>query len=133
MTDSFTPIMRALVVASLLLATATAMLVTVTHARAAGALAVGTCGAYGEAFDFGSFGEARKIALSKCHGEGCRVVTIVKNGCAAFALDYADACGGRGWGRADQLGRAQNAALRACYRDGGKECVIRTFFCDAKG
>ena len=23
--------------------------------------------------------------------------------------------------------------LRESYRDGGKECVIRTFFCDAKG
>ena len=41
--------------------------------------------------------------------------------------------GGFGWGRADKLGRAQNAALKACYKEGGKECVIRTFFCDAKG
>jgi len=37
MTDSFTPFMRALVVATLLLATATLMLVAVNTARAAGA------------------------------------------------------------------------------------------------
>ena len=102
MADSLTPMLRALVAASLLLAMATVMLVTVNHARAAGALAV-------------------------------RVVTTVRHGCAAFAVDYTNACGGFGWGRADKLGRAQNAALKACYKEGGKECVIRTFFCDAKG
>jgi hypothetical protein len=37
MTDRFTPVMRALVAASLLLATATLMLVAVNTARAAGA------------------------------------------------------------------------------------------------
>ena len=36
MTDNFTPVMRALVVAALLLATATLMLVAVNTARAAG-------------------------------------------------------------------------------------------------
>ena len=41
MTDRFTPVARALVAASLLLATATLMLVAVNTARAAGALAIG--------------------------------------------------------------------------------------------
>jgi len=132
MTESFTSAMRALVAASLVLAIATVMLVTATRARAAGALAIGTCGAYGEAFDFHSDDEARKSALSKCNGETCRVVATVKNGCAAFAIDFKNACGGHGWGKAGKLGRAQNVALRACYHDGGKDCVIRTFFCDAK-
>lgn len=133
MTDSFTPMLRALVAASLMLAIATVMVVTLTRAHAAGALAIGSCGAYGEAFDFRGLDEARKSAMAKCQAQGCRVVTTVKNGCAAFAFDYTNACGGHGWGKADKLGRAQNAALRACYQDGGKECVIRTFFCDAKG
>lgn len=45
MTDSFTPYMRALVAATLLLATATLMLVAVNTARAAGALGSGAvCG-----------------------------------------------------------------------------------------
>jgi hypothetical protein len=49
MTDRFTPVMRALVAATLLLATLTLMLVTMNAARAAGALAIGSCGAFGEA------------------------------------------------------------------------------------
>lgn len=133
MTDVYTPAIRALVVASLLLAIATLMMVTVNTARAAGALAIGTCGAYGEAFDYGSLDAARQSALSKCQGEACRVVTTAKRGCAAFAVDFANPCGAHGWGKGARLGRSQNDALEACYKDGGKECVIRTFFCDAKG
>jgi hypothetical protein len=133
MTDSFTPVMRALVAAALLLATATLMLVTLSTARAAGALAIGTCGAFGESFDFPSTAEARQSALAKCSGQGCRVVAIVQRGCAALAVDFTNGCGAHGWGKASLLGSAQNVALKACYRDGGKECVIRTFFCDAKG
>ena len=112
MTDSFTPVVRALVVASLLFATATLMLVTLNTARAAGALAIGSCGAFGEAYDFRTIDDARKSALAKCQTDTCRVVTTVKRGCAAFAVDFTNACGAHG-----------------C----GKECVIRTFFCDAKG
>jgi hypothetical protein len=133
MADIYTPVIRALVVASLFLATATLMLVTVNAARAAGALAVGSCGAFGEAFDFRSTEEASQSALSKCQGESCRVVTTAKRSCAAFAVDFVNPCGAHGWGKGPRLGGSQNAALEACYRDGGKECVIRTFFCDAKG
>jgi hypothetical protein len=133
MTDIYTPVIRALVVASLLLATATLMLVAVNTARAAGALAIGACGAFGEAFDFGTAEEARQSALSKCAGDTCRVVTTAGHGCAAFAVDFTNPCGAHGWGKGPRLGRSQNEALQACYRDGGKECVIRTFFCDAKG
>jgi len=133
MTDTFTPVMRALVVATLLVASATVMLVAVNRARAAGALAIGTCGAYGEAYDYHSIKQASASARSKCKGKGCKVVATVKHGCAAFAVDFANPCGGHGWGKASALGNAQNVALRSCYKDGGKECVIRTFFCDAKG
>ncbi len=133
MTDIYTPVVRALVVASLFLATATLLTVTVNAARAAGALAIGSCGAFGEAFDFGSIDQASQSALAKCQGESCRVVTTARRGCAAFAVDFANPCGAHGWGKGPRLGGSQNAALEACYRDGGKECVIRTFFCDAKG
>ena len=133
MTDSFTPVVRALVVASLLLATATLMVVAINTSRAAGALAIGSCGAFGEAYDFRTIDDARKSALTKCQTDTCRVVTTVKRGCAAFAVDFTNACGAHGWGKGARLGVTQNEALRSCYRDGGKECVIRTFFCDAKG
>ena len=78
-------------------------------------------------------GTSRQSALSKCQGDACRVVTTAKHGCAAFAVDFANPCGAHGWGQGPRLGRSQNEALQACYKDGGKECVIRTFFCDAKG
>jgi hypothetical protein len=133
MTDSYTPTLCALVAATLLLATATLMLVAVNTVRAAGALAIGACGAFGEAHDFRTVDEARKSALAKCQSDTCRVVTVAKRGCAAFAVDFANACAAHGWGKAPKLGRSQNEALRSCYKDGGKECVIRTFFCDAKG
>ena len=60
-------------------------------------------------------------------------MTVTKHGCAAFAVDFTNPCGAHGWGKAPRLGHSQNEALRSCYRDGGRECVIRTFFCDAKG
>jgi hypothetical protein len=133
MTDDLTPTLRALVAAALLLATVTLMLVAVSTARAAGALAIGSCGAFGEAFDFPSIDAARQSALSKCQADTCRVVTTIKRGCAAFAVDFGNPCGAHGWGKGPRLGRTQNEALKSCYHDGGKECVIRTFFCDAKG
>jgi hypothetical protein len=103
MTDSFTPTLRALVAATLLLASATLMLVAVNTARAAGALAIGACGAFGEAHDFGTFDDARKSALAKCQNDTCRVVAVAKRGCAAFAVDFATPVApmagarGRGW------------------------------------
>jgi hypothetical protein len=133
MTDFLTPVLRAVVAATLLLATLVLMLVTVNTTRAAGALAIGACGAFGESFDFHSTAAARKSALEKCSGQACRVVAVVRHGCAALAVDFSNGCGAHGWGKAAKLGPAQNAALKSCYRDGGKECVIRTFFCDAKG
>ena len=59
MTDCFTPVMRALVVASLLLATATLMLVVANTARASGALAAGSSAA---TYDVGAANKARRIA-----------------------------------------------------------------------
>jgi hypothetical protein len=133
MQNIYTPAIRVFVVAGLFIATATLMVVAVNTARAAGALAIGSCGAFGEAFDYASVEAATQSALSKCQGDRCRVVATSKRGCAAFAVDFSDPCGAHGWGKGARLGRSQNAALEACYKGGGKECVIRTFFCDAKG
>jgi hypothetical protein len=102
-------------------------------ANAAGALAIGTCGAYGQAFDFQTTAAAQKSAMEQCREPGCRIVATLYKACAALAVDAANPCGAHGSGKAPQLGAAQNDALRACYRDGGKDCVIRTFVCDGKG
>ena len=113
---------------------ALAMLVAgAIEANAAGALATGQCGAYGYAFDDGSVKSAKRRAISECRGAGCKVVATVRRACAAFAIDGGNVCGPHGWGTANTLGRAQNAASKHCYEFGGRNCVIRAWMCDAKG
>ena len=101
--------------------------------RAAGALAIGSCGAYGVAFDHTREDQARAEAMRKCGRPTCKVVASIKRNCAAFAIDMRNACGSYGFASAARLGPSQNMALRQCYRNGGKDCVIRAFVCDAKG
>jgi hypothetical protein len=98
---------------------------------AAGALAVGTCGAYGFAYDYKQESAAAQAALGKCAG-GCKVVAV-KRACGAIAIDGHKPCGPHGYAVAPRLGIAQNSALRQCYESGGKDCVIRAWACDAKG
>ena len=117
---------RVLVAVALLLACA-------GIAKAAGALAVGSCGAYGFAFDYARSDAAEAAALKRCDARGCRVVTAMKRTCAAMAVDLRNVCGAYGFSMASRLGVAQNQALRECYRHGGKDCVVRAFVCDAKG
>lgn len=102
-------------------------------AHAAGALAVGSCGSYGFAYDYLRADAAQTEAMRKCSGQGCRVVAWMKRNCAAFAVDMRNACGSYGFAAASRLGPAQNTALRQCYSNGGKDCVIRAFVCDGKG
>jgi hypothetical protein len=101
-------------------------------AQAAGALAVGHCGAYGFAYDFSRADRARVSALRKCKGRDCKIVVAMKRNCAALAIDGRNACGAFGYASARRLGQAQNKALRQCYRFGGKDCVIRAFVCDGR-
>jgi hypothetical protein len=111
-----------------------ACVVVMPHAmaQAAGALAIGACGAYGFAFDFAADPVARNAALRKCEGD-CKVVAALSRNCAAFAIDMRNACGSHGHATGSRLGLAQNQALRQCYLNGGKDCVVRAFVCDAKG
>lgn len=99
--------------------------------RAAGAFAVGACGAYGFSYDYPQADAAREAALGQCTGD-CKVVAV-KRACAAFAIDGTNVCGPHGYATAAKLGAAQNTALRQCYRYGGRDCVVRAWICDAKG
>ena len=99
--------------------------------QAAGALAVGQCGAYGFAYDYEQEAAASRAALGKCAG-GCKVLPV-KRACGAIAIDGKNVCGPHGYAVAIRLGEAQNTALRQCYDYGGKDCVIRAWACDAKG
>ncbi len=100
-------------------------------AGAAGALAVGKCGAYGQAYDYPAEEAARAAALKQCKGT-CEAVTM-KRACAALSVDMANPCGAHGYAVASRISNTLNAATKKCYDFGGKECVIRAWACDAKG
>jgi hypothetical protein len=103
----------------------------ITKAEAAGAFAIGKCGAYGEAYDFAAEAAARAAALKQCKGD-CTTV-MMKRACAALAIDLANPCGAHGYAVEPRISASLNAATRKCYEFGGKECVIRAWACDAKG
>ena len=112
-------------------AAASVLIGSVAVGHAAGAFAIGACGAYGFAYDYPREAAASRAALGKCTG-GCKVVALSRT-CGALAVDGRNACGPHGYAVAARLGEAQNKALRQCYQFGGKDCVIRAFACDAKG
>jgi hypothetical protein len=103
----------------------------VAESWAAGAIAVGKCGAYGQAFDYAGEGAARAAALKQCKGD-CTAVTM-KRACAALAVDMTNPCGAHGYAVKPKISSSLNAATKKCYEFGGKECVIRAWACDAKG
>ena len=111
---------------------AAAMMSIATSAQAAGALAIGSCAAYGYAYDYPSPQAAQDAALENCAGT-CKQVVTTQKGCVAFAIDGRKPCGPHGFANAPRLGEAQNIALKFCYKHGGKDCVIRAWICDAKG
>lgn len=103
----------------------------ITESWAAGAFAIGKCGAYGRAYDYVGENVARAAARKQCKGE-CTTVTM-KRACAAFAVDMANPCGAHGYAVKPRISSSLNEATRKCYEFGGKECVIRAWACDAKG
>ena len=107
------------------------MIGSIGATQSAGALAIGTCGAYGFAYDYAKEEAASQAARGKCTG-GCKVVPV-KRACGAIAIDGKNVCGPHGYAVKGRLGDAQNTALRQCYEYGGKDCVIRAWACDAKG
>lgn len=102
-------------------------------AQAAGALAVGSCGAYGYGFDYRKVEDARVAALKKCVGSDCRVVGVLRRGCAAMAVDAKNPCGSFGWAIHAHLGQAENISMRRCIDYGGHDCMVRAWACDEKG
>jgi Domain of unknown function (DUF4189) len=102
-----------------------------TESLAAGAFAIGKCGAYGQAYDYAGEKVARAEALKHCKGQ-CTTVSM-KRACAALAVDMANPCGAHGYAVKPKISSSLNEATRKCYESGGKECVIRAWACDAKG
>ena len=120
---------RALLILALTLLLAASRFVS--EAWAAGAFAVGKCGAYGQAYDYPAEDSARIAALKQCKGQ-CTTVTM-KRACAALAIDLKNPCGPHGYAVKPKISSSLNAATRKCYEFGGKECVIRAWACDARG
>jgi Domain of unknown function (DUF4189) len=112
------------------------VLVATTHfvsrTWAAGAFAIGKCGAYGQAYDYPAEGAARAAALKQCKGRDCKMISM-KRACAAFSIDMTNPCGPHGYAVRPKISASLNEATRECYKFGGKECVIRAWACDAKG
>jgi hypothetical protein len=129
LTFSATAQRRALLIFVLTLALAGSRFVT--ESWAAGAFAIGKCGAYGQAFDYAGEAGARAAALRQCKGD-CTAVTM-KRACAALAVDMTNPCGPHGYAVKPRISSSLNAATRKCYEFGGKECVIRAWACDARG
>jgi hypothetical protein len=121
---------RGFAVAAMGLALLTA---TVGAADAAGALAVGACGAYGYGFDYTTETGARTAAMTKCSGGKCRIVGTLHRACAEMSVDAKNPCGSFGWAIDSHLGKAENISVRRCVEYGGHDCVIRAWACDEKG
>lgn len=98
---------------------------------AAGAMAIGKCGAYGYAFDYARVASAEQAAMAKCKGD-CRTVAM-NRACAALAVDMGDPCGAHGYAVQPKISTALNTASEQCHKNGGKDCVIRAWACDARG
>jgi Domain of unknown function (DUF4189) len=103
----------------------------ITRASAAGAFAIGKCGAYGEAHDFALEAAARAAALKQCKGD-CTAIAM-KRACASLSIDLTNPCGPHGYAVEPRISTSLNTATRKCYEFGGKECVIRAWACDARG
>ncbi len=113
--------------------TAGILIAAIGAAHAAGAFAVGACGAYGYGYDYRKVTDARAAAMKKCSGNACKVVGDIRRGCAALAVDAKHPCGSYGWALNSHLGKAENISLRRCHEFGGRDCVVRAFACDEKG
>jgi hypothetical protein len=114
-------------------ATACLLAAAIGAAEAAGAFAVGACGAYGYGFDFHRVADARAAAINKCTGKDCKVVGVIRRGCAAMAVDAKNPCGSFGWAINSHLGKAENMSMHRCSQFGGRDCVVRAWACDEKG
>jgi hypothetical protein len=102
------------------------------EASAAGAIAIGKCGAYGQAFDYAGEADALAAARRQCNGE-CQTTLTMKHACAAFSVDLTNPCGAHGYAVKPHISSSLNQATRECYKFGGKQCVIRAWACDARG
>jgi hypothetical protein len=105
----------------------------VTPTIAAGALAVGDCGAYGASARLFGQSAARTNALKMCAtrgGRNCQLQVDLAGNCASLAVERGRFCGVLGWATANTLNSAQSEALKDCASRGGRNCSIQDSICD---
>ena len=113
------------------------LVLTISAAHAAGALAVANCG-FGSSVDAASVDAARKEALFRCglqRDGDCRVVATVRKGCIALITDASQAltCTIKAYTVGPILPTVINEALKKCESQGGKQCQVRVAKCDTNG
>jgi uncharacterized protein DUF4189 len=86
----------------------------ITESWAAGAFAIGKCGAYGQAYDYAGETGALAAARKQCKGE-CTTTLTIKRACAAFAVDMTNPCGAHGYAVKSHISDSLNAATKKCY------------------
>lgn len=98
-----------------------------------GALAIDSNqgGQYGFSYNQPSMDAAVRVAVNECGG-GCSVVETFSEGCAAYAADQVRGSSVYGWGNAANVGQAQNTALQYCQGNGGAQCIVRVWGCNAQ-
>jgi membrane-associated protease RseP (regulator of RpoE activity) len=108
-------------------------------ARLPGALAAGTCDWSGYALGYDNFDAADAAALEDCARNGdknCKVILNIQGNCAAFAADgVVDSrgnhiCSARGWANGSEQKQAEETALAACAKQGGRHCQVIQSICD---
>ena len=104
---------------------------SILSAGATGAIAVGSCGAFGTSWNYSSEVLAHGAALTNCPDTSCQVQFTVKNSCAAFALDPNTCAWGANTGQT--LQQAEAAALANCNSRDNGACILQTSFCDTSG
>ena len=90
----------------------------ITESWAAGAFAIGKCGAYGQAYDYAGEAGAVAAARKQCKGE-CTTTVTMKRACAALSIDMTNPCGAHGYAVNSRISSSLNEATRKCYEFGG--------------
>jgi hypothetical protein len=98
-----------------------------------GALAIGSCGAFGFSGNHPSEVLAHADAITTCPGGDCQIIATIRRQCIAVAFDAEDVCIGYAWATGITTNEAKIAALGSCRKSGRRKCFIATSFCDTRG
>jgi hypothetical protein len=103
-----------------------------------GAMAAGTCDRSGSALGYDNFNAAAAAALQFCAsgitllgappGRSCKPILAIQSNCGAFAVD--GTCHARGWANGSEKRLAEEGALAACAKQGGRDCKVIDTLCD---